>query len=158
MYVASVVLVLSVALYFFITALHLVMSSCCSKMICMDGHTSVMDCLISFQIVYLDWSKVSSINNSLSKFEILCPNLWDFCISSIYRVSFLIFCVSKFLNLSRCFSFSCFFVANSYAIFAGSSVFDVDSIFVDDELGSLPETTIGSGVTRSWQAGLLLSL
>jgi len=58
---ASLGFVSNAAFWVSISALHLTISSCFSKMICMDGHTSIIEWLISNQISSLAWGKVSAI-------------------------------------------------------------------------------------------------
>ena len=140
---ASVGFFLSVAFSFSI----LLINSYCSKIICMDGHTSFIVWLISIYILSLAWATVSAMSNSLSKFWTLSPNLWDFYISSMYNVSFLVLWVSKVLNFSNNFSFSCFCMANSYTSLIESPIVDLNSIDVDEELGSVCVTAIGIVVT-----------
>ena len=113
----------------------------------MDGHTFVMDWVNCVQIFSLAWAKLSTIRDSLSNFLILSSNLWHFCISCTYKVSFFTFYNSKFWNFCNNFSFSSFCMANSYDNIVGSATVEVDSMDVDDELGSVPTTTIGTIVT-----------
>lgn len=104
----------------------------------MDGHTSVMESLISNQMSSLAWAKVSSISVLLSNYLTLSSNLCDFCISSIYKVSSFTFCDSRVWNFWSNFSFCCFCACSSYDNLVFSPVAEDEAMSAGGELRSAP--------------------
>ena len=126
-WVASLGLLPKCFLTSLMASLDLRISSCYSKMICIEGQISIMSSLIRFQIFSFTCASVLRMALSFSTFCNIWNNVWDLCVSIRREFSNIAFCSCR--NFTSCLSF--FISSPCIDIFSMDSANLIESYAVD---------------------------